>query len=215
MNPDPERCQERITAMRELAASVGLPNVITSGRTLVPDRERNRVFQQSGPNDWGSYPGSSVPVSPTLALVGFIGLCLLVGIVGGSMTARAIHHWYQTLHMPPGTPPNWVFAPVWTTLYVMIGVAGWLVWKHLGASPPLRLWGWQLAANAVWAPAFFGVHSTALAMGVMVVLLVLIALTIRSFRRVHRTATMLMLPYGAWCLYAAYLNAGFLILNHT
>jgi translocator protein len=129
------------------------------------------------------------------------------------MTARAIPHWYQILRAPPGTPPNWVFAPVWITLYVMIGVAGWLVWRRLGAAPPLRLWGWQLAANALWAPAFFGLHSPALAIGVMIVLLVLIGLTIRAFRRIQRTAAMLMLPYGAWCLYAGYLNAGFLILN--
>ncbi len=154
-----------------------------------------------------------MPVSSTLALVGFIGLCLLVGMVGGSMTARALHHWYYTLHQPPGTPPNWVFAPVWMALYVMIGVAGWLVWKRLGAAPPLRLWGWQLAANALWAPAFFGVHSPALAMGVMIVLLFLVSLTIRAFRRSNRVAAMLMAPYGGWCLYAAYLNAGFLILN--
>ena len=154
-----------------------------------------------------------MPVSPTLALVGFVGLCLLVGLVGGSMTARAVHHWYLTLHAPPGTPANWVFAPVWGALYVMIGVAGWLVWRRIGAAPPLRLWGWQLAANALWAPTFFGLHSPAMAMGVMTVLLVMIALTIRSFRRIHRPAAILMMPYGAWCLYAAYLNAGFLVLN--
>ena len=119
-----------------------------------------------------------------------------------------------TLHAPPGTPPNWVFAPVW------IGAVrddrhrrrGWS--GDVSAPPrPLRLWGWQLAANALWAPAFFGLHSPALAMGVIVVLLLLIALTIRSFRRIHRIAAFLMVPYGAWCLYAAYLNAGFLILN--
>jgi tryptophan-rich sensory protein len=184
-------------------------------RQVVPDHERICVFQQSGPNDRGSFPESSVPVSPTLALVGFVGLCLLAGIVGGSITANAVHHWYQTLHAPPGTPPNWVFAPVWTTLYVMIGVAGWLVWKRLGAAPALRLWGWQLAASALWAPAFFGLHSPAVAMGVMAILLVLIALTIRSFLRVQPIAAILMAPYGAWCVYAAYLNAGFLVLNHT
>jgi tryptophan-rich sensory protein len=150
-----------------------------------------------------------------LALVGFVGLCLLVGAVGGSMTARAIHGWYQTLHTPPGTPPTWVFAPVWSALYIMIGVAGWLVWKRLGATRSLRLWGWQLAANALWAPAFFGLHSPALALAVMIALLFLIALTIRAFRRVHRVAAMLMVPYGAWCLYAAYLNGGFLLLNQT
>ena len=180
---------------------------------IVSDQERICVFHQSGPNDWGSFPGSSVPISPILALVGFVGLCVLVGAVGGSMTAHAIPHWYVMLHRPPGTPPNWVFAPVWITLYVMIGVAAWLVWKRLGAAPPLRLWGWQLAANALWAPAFFGLHSPALAMGVMIVLLLLIVLTVRAFRRIQRMAAMLMIPYGVWCLYAAYLNAGFLILN--
>ncbi len=178
------------------------------------DHERICVFQQSGPNDWGSFPGSSVPVSPALALVGFVGLCVLVGAVGGSMTARAVHHWYATLHAPPGTPPNWVFAPVWGTLYVMIGVAGWLVWKRLGAAPSLRLWGWQLAANALWAPVFFGLHSPAFAMVVIVLMLLLIGLTIRAFRRINRAAFLLMLPYAFWCLYAAYLNAGFVVLNH-
>lgn len=156
-----------------------------------------------------------MPISPALALVGFIGLCLLDGAVGGSMTARAVHTWFRTLNAPPGTPPNWVFAPVWTVLYVMIGTAGWLVWKRLGASRPLRLWGWQLAANALWAPAFFGLRLPWLAMGIMVILLALIGLTVRSFRRVRRAAAMLMLPYAAWCLYAAYLNAGFVILNHS
>jgi translocator protein len=154
-----------------------------------------------------------VPVSPILALVGFVGLCLLVAAVDGSMTLRAIPHWYQTLYAPPGTPPNRVFGPIWGILYVTIGFAGWLVWRRMGAAPPLRLWGWQLAANALWAPAFFGLHSPALAMGVIIVLLLLIALTIRAFRRIHRTAAILMIPYGVWCLYTAYLNAGFLILN--
>ena len=154
-----------------------------------------------------------MPISPVLALVGFVGLCLLVAAVDGSITLRAIPHWYQTLRAPAGTPPARVFAPVGTTLYVMIGVAGWLVWRRLGAAPPLRLWGWQLAANALWAPAFFGLHSLALAMGVIIVLLLLVALTIRAFRRIHRIAAILMIPYAAWCLYAAYLNAGFLFLN--
>jgi translocator protein len=96
----------------------------------------------------------------------------------------------------------------------MIGTAAWLVWRRIGAARPLRLWGWQLAANALWAPFFFGLHSPALAMGLMIILLALIGMTIRSFRRVQRAAAALMLPYGAWCLYAAYLNAGFLVLNH-
>jgi translocator protein len=112
-------------------------------------------------------------------------------------------------------PPHLVFAPVWAALYCTVGTAGWLVWRRLGAARPLRLWGWQLLANALWAPAFFGLHSPALAMVVVIAMLTLIGLTINSFRKVHRAAAILMLPYGAWCGYAAYLNAGFLLLNHS
>ncbi len=108
----------------------------------------------------------------------------------------------------------WVLAPIWIALSGMIGVAAWLVWKRLGAAPSLRLWGWQLAASALWAPAFFGLHSPALALGVIAVLLLLIMLTIRTFRRFDRVAGWLMVPYAAWCLYVAYLNTGFLLLNH-
>lgn len=174
---------------------------------------RRRVFQPTGPEEWGSYPGSSAPVSPILALVGFVGLCLLVDGAAAALVTTSIHGWYLSLHRPPGTPPNWVFPLVWTTLYVMIGVAGWLVWRRAGAARPLRLWGWQLAANALWTPAFFGLHNPPLALAVMAALLALIVVTISSFARLHRTAAVLMLPYLAWTLYAAYLNAGFWWLN--
>jgi benzodiazapine receptor len=131
------------------------------------------------------------------------------------MTAHALPRWYARLHAPPGTPPRWLFASVWTALYIMIGVAGWLVWKQHGASRPLRLWGWQLAANALWAPAFFVLHSPALALGVMAVMLLLISLTIQAFRPVRRVSAAVMMAYGVWCLYGAYLNVGFWALNQT
>ncbi len=156
-----------------------------------------------------------MPVSSVLALVGFVGLCLLVGAVGGSLTAPALRLWYPSLVAPPGTPPNWLFAPVWAALYVMIGTAAWLVWRRCGASRQVRLWGWQLAANALWVPAFFGLHSPRLGMAVMAAVLVLTALTIRAFLPVRRVAAWLMLPYAAWSVYAAYLNAGFWFLNHS
>jgi tryptophan-rich sensory protein len=172
-----------------------------------------RVFQQTGHEDWGSYPGSSKPVSPILALVGFVGLCLLVGGADAALVTEALRGWYPALTAPPGTPPSWVFAPVWTTLYVMIGVAGWLVWRRAGAARPLRLWGWQLAANAMWMPAFFGLHNPPLALAVIVVLLVLIAVTMRSFAKLNRPAMWLMLPYLLWTGFATYLNTGFWWLN--
>jgi len=148
-----------------------------------------------------------------LALVGFVGLCLLVGASGGTITAHALEPWYASLAYPPLTPPNWLFAPAWTVLYVMLGVSGWMVWQRKGACRPLRMWGWQLAANALWVPAFFGLHSPRLGLAVMAVMLTLIVLTMRSFRRVSAVAGWVMTPYFLWCVFAAYLNAGFWVLN--
>jgi tryptophan-rich sensory protein len=148
-----------------------------------------------------------------LALVGFVGLCLLVGAADGALVSGQLHGWYPALTRPPGTPPNWLFGPVWTTLYALIGIAAWLVWRRSTTTRPLRLWGWQLAANALWTPAFFAVHSPPLALAVCVVLLALIALTVRSFARVRPLAAWLMAPYLAWTVYATYLTAGFWWLN--
>ncbi|MBN8892138.1 MAG: TspO protein [Rhodospirillales bacterium 70-18] len=156
--------------------------------------------------------------STALALVGFIGLCLLVGASGAGLTAQAVRGWYLTLATPPGTPPNWVFAPVWTTLYVMVGTAGWLVWRlpaHMSVAKraALRLWGWQLLANALWTPAFFGLHSPALGLAVILPLVVLIGLTLRAFGQLRPMAAALLVPYLLWTCYATWLNAGFWWLN--
>lgn len=148
-----------------------------------------------------------------LALVGFVGLCLLVGAADAGLMRNSALAWYMSLMQPPGTPPNWVFAPVWTTLHVAIGTAAWLVWRRVGAGAALRLWGWQIAANALWTPAFFGLHQIALALAVNVVLLGLVGLTARAFFRVLPAAGWLMLPCLAWISYAAYLNAGLCWLN--
>ncbi len=171
------------------------------------------VFQDADRFNRGASPSSSDPWAPILALIGFVGLCLLVGAVGGTITSRAVLSWYPSLRAPPGTPPNWVFPIVWAALHVSIGVAAWMVWRRPGHRRALRLWGWQLLANAAWTPAFFGAHSPALALAVILAMIVLIALTIRMFRRIRPAAALLMLPYLAWTCYAAYLTAGFLVLN--
>lgn len=121
--------------------------------------------------------------------------------------------WYASLARPPGTPPDWVFAPVWTTLYTLIGVAGWLAWRRAGHRRAMLLWGWQLLAAAFWTPAFFGLHSPPLGMAVILAMLVLIGLTVRAFARLRPAAAWLMLPYLLWTCYAAYLDAGFWWLN--
>jgi tryptophan-rich sensory protein len=150
--------------------------------------------------------------------VGFVGLCLLVGASGSTLTADSVRGWYLTLNRPPGVPPSWVFPVVWTTLYVMMGTAAWLCWRAPGVAAEqrggaLRLWGWQLLANALWTPAFFGLQRPLLGLVVLAALLPLIGLAIRAFLPLDRRAALLMLPYLLWSLYATYLNLGFWWLN--
>ncbi len=158
------------------------------------------------------------PHSGVAALVGFVGLALLAGAVGGALTARSVHGWYLTLHFPPGTPPNWVFGPVWGTLYVLMGVAAWRAWRCVGVDAArrlaaLRLWGWQLLVNALWSAAFFGLRSPLGGLIVIALLLALLVRTLVAFARVEPVAALLLLPYLAWTGYAGYLAAGFWWLN--
>jgi len=145
-------------------------------------------------------------------LVALVGLPLLTGAVGGILTTANIPTWYAHLTHPRGTPPNWVFGPVWTTLYVLMGVAAWRVWR-LGDHESLRLWGWQLLVNAIWTPVFFAIHSPGAALVVIGGLLLLVALTAYTFAQTDRLAGSLLLPYLAWVCYATYLNAGIWWLN--
>jgi tryptophan-rich sensory protein len=105
---------------------------------------------------------------------------------------------------------------VWTSLYLMIGTAGWLVWSRGSTQPvrhALRLWGWQLLVNALWTPAFFGLQNPPAGLAVLLTLLVLVALTIRAFARIRPLAAWLMVPYALWGCFATYLNVGFWWLN--
>jgi translocator protein len=145
--------------------------------------------------------------------VGFVGLCLLVGVVDGELAASSLATWYLSLTPPPGTPPSWLFAPLWSALYVLVGLAGWRVWRRAGASAALRLWGWQLLLSALWTPAFFALHSTAAGLLVILALWPILVLTVRAFVRVEPAAAVLMLPDVAWTGFATYLAAGFWWLN--
>jgi tryptophan-rich sensory protein len=114
--------------------------------------------------------------------------------------------WYQALAKPSWTPPNWLFAPVWTVLYVMIGFAGWLVWRAEGASPAVAIWIVQLGLNAAWSWVMFGLHYIGAALGVIAVLWLAILLFIVTARRTSGTAAALFVPYLAWVSFAAALN---------
>ena len=141
-----------------------------------------------------------------------------MGVSAGAITAANGGNWYSSLVRPPGTPPNVVFGPVWTLLYVLMGVSAWLIWRRVDQAVErsyraLRLWGWQLLLNALWTPAFFGLHSLSVALAVIVLLVVAVALTVRAFAAIDRRAAGLLVPYLGWTAYAAYLTAGFWTLN--
>ncbi len=159
-----------------------------------------------------------IPHSPSrsaslLALIGFVGFAVLVGFVASGVTQPAVRGWYLTLARPPGTPPNWAFPVVWSVIYVLIGLSAWQFWRCAGLGRALRVWGWSLALNAMWSPAFFGLHSVTLGLVVIVPLWLSIVWTMRVFAPIEKRAAWLLAPYLAWVSYAAYLNAGFWWLN--
>ncbi|MHC4940102.1 MAG: TspO/MBR family protein [Planctomycetota bacterium] len=124
--------------------------------------------------------------------------------------------WYASLEKPPWTPPNWLFGPVWTTLYLLMGVAAWLVWRNAGWSDggaALGLFCAQLVVNAAWTPIFFRWHEMGWALACIVLLWVLVAATILAFRRHSATAAGLLVPYVLWLTLATALNLQLWRLN--
>ena len=141
-----------------------------------------------------------------LQLAATVGLCLWVGLVGSLVTMPNLPGWYAGLAKPTWTPPDWLFGPVWTTLYCLMGVAAWLVWRRVGWSRPLAWFAVQLLLNAVWSWLFFGLHSPFAGLIDIVLLWAAIAATVLAFWHVSRLAAILMLPYWAWVSYAVALN---------
>jgi tryptophan-rich sensory protein len=142
-----------------------------------------------------------------------------VAAVGGAVTATSVGSWYPTLAKPAFNPPDWLFAPVWTTLYLMIAFAGWRVWRlrgwtgPRGLDPAMLAWALQLALNLCWSFVFFGARMIGAALVEIAVLFVAIVATGWSFWRVDRLAAWLLLPYAAWVGFAAVLNAALWRLN--
>jgi len=152
-------------------------------------------------------------LSRILALVIVLGVTLGISVLGARTTALSVTGWYQTLIKPPLNPPDWVFAPVWTTLYILMAVAAWRVW--LRGAPPraLVLYGVQLLLNLGWSVIFFGLERPSWALGEIVLLLAAILATHGAFRATDRWAGRLLVPYAAWVAFATYLNAGIVVLN--
>jgi tryptophan-rich sensory protein len=144
--------------------------------------------------------------------------CLVIGYLSGMVTRESITTWYPTLIKPVFNPPNWIFAPVWTTLYIMMGVAGGLVWTKLESDPEnvkkaFKFFILQLALNALWSFIFFYLHNVLLALIEVVLLLLMIYETYNQFFKIDKNAGRLLIPYMIWVSFATILNASIWWLN--
>jgi tryptophan-rich sensory protein len=155
-------------------------------------------------------------VGPNLSLTFSMILCLGVGGIGGFATSTSVREWYPLLEKPSWTPPDSLFGPVWTALYIMMGIAAWLVWRDAEPTarrPALLIFGIQLVLNAAWSVLFFGMRNPGLAAIEIVALWWAIVATMVSFSRIRPLAAGLLAPYLAWVTFASALNFAIWHLN--
>lgn len=150
-------------------------------------------------------------------LLASILLCQLAGVLGSVFTASSLDNWYILLEKPSFNPPSWVFFPVWTTLYTLMGISLYLVWEKGLQKPEVKkgilIFGIQLGLNSLWSFLFFGLKSPYYAFIEIILLWFAILLTILQFRKISKTASYLLLPYIVWVSFAAVLNYYIWILN--
>ncbi len=144
-------------------------------------------------------------------------ICMMAGVIGSIFTTSSVTGWYTTIQKPSFNPPGWIFGPVWTTLYILMGIALWLVLRS-GADaslvrPAVWVFAFQLALNAGWSIVFFGLHSPGWAFAVLAALWLLILASILLFWRISTAAGALLLPYIAWVSFAGVLNWAIWRLN--
>lgn len=153
----------------------------------------------------------------TLKLILAIIICELAGIIGSIFTTSAIPTWYTTLAKPVLNPPSWVFGPVWTTLYLLMGIAVFLIWKkgldRKDVQKAIYIFGTQLVLNTIWSIIFFGLQSPLWAFVDIILLWLTILWTMITFYKISKPAMWLLLPYILWVSFASYLNFMIWILN--
>lgn len=152
-----------------------------------------------------------------LQIIGFIAICEAAGILGSFFTINAIPEWYNTLNQPSFRPPNWIFGPVWTILYALMGIAAWRIWRKSAnnkqANFAVKLFFVHLFFNAIWSIVFFGYHQIGLALINILVILGMIIWLMITFWNIDRPATYLFVPYLLWVSFATVLNAAIVALN--
>jgi tryptophan-rich sensory protein len=143
--------------------------------------------------------------------------CQSAGLIGSIFTVKAIPTWYAALQKPSFTPPNWLFAPAWGTLYLFMGISAFLIWQRGLGNPQVKraliVFLIQLALNTLWSVVFFGLESPLYGVIVIVALWIAILLTMLKFFKISAAAFWLLLPYLLWVTFAAVLNISVWILN--
>ncbi len=147
---------------------------------------------------------------------------LIAGVIGSIFTSQSVSTWFQTIEKPSFSPPNWLFGPVWTTLYVLMGISLFLIWRATTTFPDysrsrkiaaFTAFGTQLILNVSWSFLFFGLRSPQFAFVEIIILLIYIVVTIVIFSKISKLAAILMLPYAGWVTFASFLNLQIWLLN--
>lgn len=144
-------------------------------------------------------------------------ICMSAGILGSVFTISSIPNWYMNLNKPIFAPPNWLFGPVWTLLYFVMGISLYLVWIKLDSNPgskkAIKIFLLQLGLNFIWTPVFFGLRSPLFGLIIIISLLISIVATMKSFFTISKLAMYLLIPYLLWVSFATILNAAIYWLN--
>lgn len=152
-----------------------------------------------------------------LAFIISIAITLGIGALGAWATAQSVKTWYPTLNKPSFNPPNWLFAPVWTSLYVLIGISAYLVWTkrdQIVHFPRVTaIYFIQLILNLAWSFLFFYLHEIGFALFEIIILLIAIIINATTFYKIHRLAGLIYIPYIIWVSFASFLTYNIFILN--
>ena len=150
-------------------------------------------------------------------LLAWIIICLAVGFIGSIFTIPSIPTWFAGLNKPPFSPPNWIFSPVWTTLFILMGISAWLIWEKGISNKEVRsaimIFAAQLVLNMLWSILFFGLKSPLSAFLEIIVLWLFILATILSFYKISKPAAWLLIPYILWVSFASVLNLSIWLIN--
>lgn len=151
-----------------------------------------------------------------LKIIGLIFICFLPGIIGGFFTFNNLYPWFSLLTKPSFNPPNWIFSPVWTILYTLMGISLFLILKAESSKNKIKgvvFFAIQLVLNGLWSIVFFGLHQILLAFAVIITLLVFIILSIIEFYKVSKSAAYVLIPYLIWVSFASVLNFSLYLIN--